>query len=837
MAISYDSQGFILGINRVERQTTAVHDDTQEIIRLLSNTGKTQKTQLDGIVKSIGTINNNAKNNACQNNHQAQRQNRQATSRERIARQVTQQHERRQANLRNNLQRSQNSSMQNNQNRQSDSNRFANQDKERWFFSRLKNSLKQMFSRQIDSQNIDPLIDSTREVGGMLNPIGRMVGLIYKAGAWTTNKLFSRKRRESLSNAEQRHNSNVIDSLERIENNSGSRGGFNSLMKIFGRLGKWLWGGLAGIGAFLFKNSKNIIKKLGKTKALGFVGTAIGAGSLAMDWGKLNDRQKASGIGGLLGGVGGVGIGAMIGTAIFPGVGTFVGGVIGGWLGSRGGSIIGEYALPHVKSWVDSLVAFDLPNRLKALYTEGLLPLFTGAKNALKWVHSSFFSLVETVKQKIAEIGSSISNGIGSVVDSIGNMLGFGGADGMAKELENQLSAKGLLKSREAVSQGTAHAGTYALALNLKDILGDDVVRYSAFKDSYHKGIKSTHNNGWAFDLSTKEGKSKGNAKGGVQKIRQHLNSLGFVEGQDFTVIDEYANPSGHAMGGHIHFNWKSDSSADRYLQAQKGGRQGGASTSSVDGSAIHQGAYKSTGIKYYRYGVANEKELVSFHGIQNGRTERLESDTYNAYLRMKKDFESQTGQKLGVVSSYRSPTYQQTQIIDRKKKAGQSDKQIYSVSAPAYHSEHQTGQAIDFGINGNTNLDNKGFWADNAKGYLWLKNNAHRYGFRQTYTKGNAQGVNQENWHWAFIGTDKAKRMLTPIGTTQPIATAKPQTKTKTAKKPNVKATNIPKIPTLPTQGKKQDNQTLIASNQTPSQDRGLAHAVNGLSNDRQWG
>ncbi len=61
--------------------------------------------------------------------------------------------------------------------------------------------------------------------------------------------------------------------------------------------------------------------------------------------------------------------------------------------------------------------------------------------------------------------------------------------------------------------------------------------------------------------------------------------------------------------------------------------------------------------------------------------------------------------------------------------------------------------------------------------------------------------------------------------------------TTTKTVQSPDLKTTNIPKTPTIP-QPQAKKSQTLLANNQPlANNDRGFAHAVSGLSNDRQYG
>ena len=85
---------------------------------------------------------------------------------------------------------------------------------------------------------------------------------------------------------------------------------------------------------------------------------------------------------------------------------------------------------------------------------------------------------------------------------------------------------------------------------------------------------------------------------------------------------------------------------------------------------------------------------------------------------------------------------------IDGKEKAD-------TYSARAGHSEHQTGLAIDIsrrdiGLTSNFMFTNE---------YLYLKNNAHRFGFINRYPmdKEIITGYLFEPWHYRFVGVDIA--------------------------------------------------------------------------------
>ena len=71
-------------------------------------------------------------------------------------------------------------------------------------------------------------------------------------------------------------------------------------------------------------------------------------------------------------------------------------------------------------------------------------------------------------------------------------------------------------------------------------------------------------------------------------------------------------------------------------------------------------------------------------------------------------------------------------------------------------YSEHQLGTTIDFNtseFNGNSSLFYK------SKAYLWLLDNAYKYGFILSYPENNKYYV-FEPWHWRFVGIKLATRL-----------------------------------------------------------------------------
>ena len=100
-------------------------------------------------------------------------------------------------------------------------------------------------------------------------------------------------------------------------------------------------------------------------------------------------------------------------------------------------------------------------------------------------------------------------------------------------------------------------------------------------------------------------------------------------------------------------------------------------------------------------------------------------------------------GKKLSINSAYRSFSFQE---ILRKGCAANH-------CAEAGTSEHQAGLALDLGVNWRT-LDQKSL--------TWLKENAHKRGFHQTYQKGeNIDGKKIEPWHWRYVGNKLAAELF----------------------------------------------------------------------------
>ena len=120
-----------------------------------------------------------------------------------------------------------------------------------------------------------------------------------------------------------------------------------------------------------------------------------------------------------------------------------------------------------------------------------------------------------------------------------------------------------------------------------------------------------------------------------------------------------------------------------------------------------------------------------------------------NAFKKMS-EAASKEGYSIIINSAYRS--YQDQVDLSNLylRTYGQNYVDKY-VAKPGY-SEHQTGLAFDIGSL-NTNV------FANSKEYVWMKDNAHKYGFIERFQK-KYEGITRfrsEPWHYRYVGVDVA--------------------------------------------------------------------------------
>jgi zinc D-Ala-D-Ala carboxypeptidase len=121
------------------------------------------------------------------------------------------------------------------------------------------------------------------------------------------------------------------------------------------------------------------------------------------------------------------------------------------------------------------------------------------------------------------------------------------------------------------------------------------------------------------------------------------------------------------------------------------------------------------------------------------------------SYQKMAAAAES-NGVKLVPISGFRSKADQNNLFFRVKEERNQDVSKRAEVSAPPGHSEHHTGYATDIG-DANYPEANLNQSFENTPAFQWLSSHAAQYSFELSFTKGNAQGVSYEPWHWRFVG------------------------------------------------------------------------------------
>jgi D-alanyl-D-alanine carboxypeptidase len=130
-------------------------------------------------------------------------------------------------------------------------------------------------------------------------------------------------------------------------------------------------------------------------------------------------------------------------------------------------------------------------------------------------------------------------------------------------------------------------------------------------------------------------------------------------------------------------------------------------------------------------------------------------AETRQAFLEMA-EAAALDGVRLQVDSGYRSAGYQRA-IFRKRLAAGIDFAEISKSVAPPGYSEHMLGCTLDLVP---SNWSFKGTPAD-----LWLRANAARFSFVQSYPANNTKGFSWEPWHWKYVGngTDESQQVRLP--------------------------------------------------------------------------
>ena len=130
------------------------------------------------------------------------------------------------------------------------------------------------------------------------------------------------------------------------------------------------------------------------------------------------------------------------------------------------------------------------------------------------------------------------------------------------------------------------------------------------------------------------------------------------------------------------------------------------------------------------------------------------------ATLALEKMFEGALEDNITLVlgSSYRSYSYQTTLYNNYVAKDGEEKANRYSAKPGT--SEHQTGLAVDISDASGANYLKRSF-KDTSEG-IWLKENAHLYGFILRYAeeKEEITGYMFEPWHFRYVGIEEATKI-----------------------------------------------------------------------------
>ncbi len=135
-------------------------------------------------------------------------------------------------------------------------------------------------------------------------------------------------------------------------------------------------------------------------------------------------------------------------------------------------------------------------------------------------------------------------------------------------------------------------------------------------------------------------------------------------------------------------------------------------------------------------------------------RSESLDYEAAQAFTSMQAAAEAQ-GVKLMPVSGFRSVDEQKA-IFDNQIERKGGVEAAAEYSAPAGHSEHHTGYAVDIADGNQPDTDLKHSFETTAA-YQWMLVNARTYDFEQSFPKDNQQGVSFEPWHWRYVGSARA--------------------------------------------------------------------------------
>jgi len=154
----------------------------------------------------------------------------------------------------------------------------------------------------------------------------------------------------------------------------------------------------------------------------------------------------------------------------------------------------------------------------------------------------------------------------------------------------------------------------------------------------------------------------------------------------------------------------------------------------------------------------ANESNLVRVDG------QLVQPALKEAYLKMK-EAARKDNVEMRIVSGYRGSNY------NNRTCDSLSEERLKEV-APATHSEHITGYAVDIlgtgTVTGSIVPDYSGTPNELKGVWKWMHNNVTKYGFEISFGHNNKQGVAYEPWHIRYIGKDLPTELATMFALTR---------------------------------------------------------------------
>ena len=109
-----------------------------------------------------------------------------------------------------------------------------------------------------------------------------------------------------------------------------------------------------------------------------------------------------------------------------------------------------------------------------------------------------------------------------------------------------------------------------------------------------------------------------------------------------------------------------------------------------------------------------------------------------------------QDGIELLPFSGFRSYIYQKGLLLAKLNKGIPLEDILRILAAPGY-SEHHTGEAVDITTHGCPPAEEV---FENTSAYAWLLVHADRFGFSESFPRGNPHSLVYEPWHWKFTAT-----------------------------------------------------------------------------------